>query len=143
MMRRITIVGLALTLLAVGGAGAAPDFASLQLQRYQPPKPAPFAVLGRSSRRFSTVANPTATIRVPLVTQRFARSQRFQVRFQVSCVRACRLVDRGADHRAASLAPGVAGVERVIRPSCGSASANSLPLRRPACLRASTYNQSC
>ena len=41
MMRRITIVGLALTLLTVGGAGAAPDFASLQVQPYQPPKPAP------------------------------------------------------------------------------------------------------
>jgi len=41
MMRRITIVGLALTLLTVGGAGAAPDFASLQVQPYESPKPAP------------------------------------------------------------------------------------------------------
>jgi cytochrome oxidase Cu insertion factor (SCO1/SenC/PrrC family) len=47
MMRRSTIVGLALTLLTVGGAGAAPDFASLRVQPYQPPKPAPaFALPG-------------------------------------------------------------------------------------------------
>jgi cytochrome oxidase Cu insertion factor (SCO1/SenC/PrrC family) len=47
MMHRITVVGLALTLLIVGGAGAAPDFASLQVQPYQPPKPAPaFALPG-------------------------------------------------------------------------------------------------
>ena len=42
MIRRSTFVALALTLLTVGGAGAAaPDFASLQVQAYQPPKPAP------------------------------------------------------------------------------------------------------
>ena len=41
MMRRITVIGLALALLTVGSAGAAPDFASLQVQPYQPPKPAP------------------------------------------------------------------------------------------------------
>jgi len=47
MTRRITVVGLALTLLTVGGAEAAPDFASLQVQPYQPPKPAPaFALPG-------------------------------------------------------------------------------------------------
>jgi len=47
MMRRITIVGLALALLTVGGAEAAPDFASLRVQPYQPPKPAPaFALPG-------------------------------------------------------------------------------------------------
>jgi cytochrome oxidase Cu insertion factor (SCO1/SenC/PrrC family) len=48
MMHRITVVGLALALLTVGGAGAAaPDFASLQVQPYQPPKPAPaFALPG-------------------------------------------------------------------------------------------------
>jgi cytochrome oxidase Cu insertion factor (SCO1/SenC/PrrC family) len=48
MMHRITVVGLALALLSVGGAGAAaPDFASLQVQPYQPPKPAPaFALPG-------------------------------------------------------------------------------------------------
>ena len=47
MMRRITVVGLALVLLIVGGAGASPDFASLQVQPYQPPKPAPaFALPG-------------------------------------------------------------------------------------------------
>ena len=41
MIRRTTVVLVALALLAVGGAGAAPDFASLQVQPYQPPKPAP------------------------------------------------------------------------------------------------------
>jgi cytochrome oxidase Cu insertion factor (SCO1/SenC/PrrC family) len=47
MKPRITVVGLALTLLIVGSAGAAPDFASLQVQAYQPPKPAPaFALPG-------------------------------------------------------------------------------------------------
>ena len=40
MMHRITVAGLALALLTVGGAGAAPDFASLQVQPDQPPKPA-------------------------------------------------------------------------------------------------------
>jgi cytochrome oxidase Cu insertion factor (SCO1/SenC/PrrC family) len=44
---RIAVVGLALALLSVSGAGAAPDFASLQVQPYQPPKPAPeFALPG-------------------------------------------------------------------------------------------------
>ena len=47
MMLRITVVGLVLALLTVGGAGAAPDFASLQVQPYQPSKPAPvFALPG-------------------------------------------------------------------------------------------------
>ena len=41
MIRRAGIMGLALALLTVGGAGAAPDFASFQVQPYQPPKPAP------------------------------------------------------------------------------------------------------
>ena len=41
MIRRITLVVVALALLTVGGAGAAPDFAGLQVQPYQPPKPAP------------------------------------------------------------------------------------------------------
>ena len=42
MIRRTTVVLLALALLTVGGAGAAgPDFASLQVQPFQPPKPAP------------------------------------------------------------------------------------------------------
>jgi cytochrome oxidase Cu insertion factor (SCO1/SenC/PrrC family) len=40
-IRRIGIIGLALALLTVGGAGAAPDLASFQVQAYQPPKPAP------------------------------------------------------------------------------------------------------
>ena len=47
MIRRTTVVGLALALLTVGGAGAAPDFASFQIQPYQPPKAAPaFALPG-------------------------------------------------------------------------------------------------
>ena len=51
MSRRIPVVGLALTLLTVGGAVAAPDFASLQVQPYQPPKPAPgFALPGLDGR---------------------------------------------------------------------------------------------
>ena len=41
MIRRIGVIGMALALLTVGGAGAAPDFAALQVQPYQPPKPAP------------------------------------------------------------------------------------------------------
>ncbi len=42
MIRRTTVVVLALALLTVGGVGAAgPDFASLQVQPFQPPKPAP------------------------------------------------------------------------------------------------------
>lgn len=54
MIRRITPVVMALALLTVGGAGAAPDFGSLQVQPYQPPKPAPAFTLpsldGRSVR---------------------------------------------------------------------------------------------
>jgi cytochrome oxidase Cu insertion factor (SCO1/SenC/PrrC family) len=41
MIGRGTLVVAALALLTVGSAGAAPDFASLQVQPYQPPKPAP------------------------------------------------------------------------------------------------------
>ena len=41
MIRRTSLVVMALALLIVGGAGAAPDFASFQVQPYQPPKPAP------------------------------------------------------------------------------------------------------
>ena len=41
MIHRIGILGLALALLTVGGAGAAPDFASFQVQPYQPTKAAP------------------------------------------------------------------------------------------------------
>jgi cytochrome oxidase Cu insertion factor (SCO1/SenC/PrrC family) len=40
-IRRTGIILTALALLTVGGAGAAPDFASFQVQPYQPPKPAP------------------------------------------------------------------------------------------------------
>jgi len=38
---RFTVVVATLALLTAGSAGAAPDFASLQVQAYQPPKPAP------------------------------------------------------------------------------------------------------
>ena len=41
MIRRLTFVVATLALLTTGSAGAAPDFASLQVQSYQPPKPAP------------------------------------------------------------------------------------------------------
>lgn len=41
MTRRIGILGVALALLTFGSAGAAPDFASFQVQPYQPPKAAP------------------------------------------------------------------------------------------------------
>ena len=41
MIRRTTVVVLALALLTVGGAGAAPDFASFQVEPFQPPQPAP------------------------------------------------------------------------------------------------------
>ena len=41
MIRRTTLVVMALALLTVGGAGAAPDFASFQVQPYEPPKAAP------------------------------------------------------------------------------------------------------
>ena len=41
MIHRTSLVVVALTLLTVGGAGAAPDFASFQVQPYAPPKPAP------------------------------------------------------------------------------------------------------
>ena len=41
MIRRFTLFVATLTLLIAGSAGAAPDFASLQVQPYQPPKPAP------------------------------------------------------------------------------------------------------
>jgi len=41
-MIRSIIVALALALLTVGSAGAAgPDYASLKVQPYEPPKPAP------------------------------------------------------------------------------------------------------
>jgi len=42
-IRRVTLVVATLALLTAGSAGAAPapDFASLQVQPYQPPKPAP------------------------------------------------------------------------------------------------------
>ena len=40
MIRRVTLVVATLALLTASSAGA-PDFASLQVQPYQPPKPAP------------------------------------------------------------------------------------------------------
>ena len=45
MIRRLTLVVATLALLTAGRAGAAPDFASLQVQPYQPPKPAPAVAL--------------------------------------------------------------------------------------------------
>ena len=51
-MRRTMIVALALALLPVGSAGAAgPDFASLQVQPYEPPKPAPAFALPSTDGR--------------------------------------------------------------------------------------------
>ncbi len=41
MIRRVALVVATLALLTAGRTGAAPDFASLQVQPYQPPKPAP------------------------------------------------------------------------------------------------------
>ena len=42
MIRRTTVVLLALALLTIGSArAAAPDFAALQIQPYEPPKAAP------------------------------------------------------------------------------------------------------
>jgi cytochrome oxidase Cu insertion factor (SCO1/SenC/PrrC family) len=38
---RALLAGLAALVLASGVAGAAPDFAALQIQPYEPPKPAP------------------------------------------------------------------------------------------------------
>jgi cytochrome oxidase Cu insertion factor (SCO1/SenC/PrrC family) len=43
--RRIAYAALAVALLAAAGAGAAPDFAALQAQPYDPPKPAPLFTL--------------------------------------------------------------------------------------------------
>ena len=46
MIGRRTLCAVALALLTVSGAGAAgPDFASFQVQPYQPPKPAPVFAL--------------------------------------------------------------------------------------------------
>jgi cytochrome oxidase Cu insertion factor (SCO1/SenC/PrrC family) len=44
-IRRVTLVVATLALLIAGRAGAAPDFASLQVQPYQRPKPAPALAL--------------------------------------------------------------------------------------------------
>ena len=41
MIRRAGIVAMALALLTVSGAGAAPNFKDLQVQTYEPPKAAP------------------------------------------------------------------------------------------------------
>ena len=38
---RVVVAGLALAMLATTVAGAAPDFAGMQVQPYAPPKPAP------------------------------------------------------------------------------------------------------
>ena len=51
-MIRSTIVGLVLALLTVGSAGAAgPDFASLNVQPYEPRKPAPAFALPSTEGR--------------------------------------------------------------------------------------------
>src|SRR2546425_12250469 len=50
MMRRITVVGLALVLLTGGGAGAAPALAGLHGQAHPPPQPAPGLSLPRVDR---------------------------------------------------------------------------------------------
>lgn len=51
MTRRFALVSLAVALLATASLGAEPDFAALQIQRYDPPKPAPdFALPGLDGR---------------------------------------------------------------------------------------------
>ena len=57
MIRRTTVVGLALALLTVGGAGAAPDFASFQVQPYQPPKAAPAFTLPGLDGKITSLAD--------------------------------------------------------------------------------------
>ena len=57
MMRRATIVGLALALLTVSGAGAAPDFAGLKLQPYDAPKSAPAFTLPDPDGRAMTLGD--------------------------------------------------------------------------------------
>ncbi len=44
-MRRITLVGLAVALLATAAAAAGPDYSALQAEPYEPPKPAPLFTL--------------------------------------------------------------------------------------------------
>jgi cytochrome oxidase Cu insertion factor (SCO1/SenC/PrrC family) len=41
LMKGVALAGLAAVLLMGGLAGAAPDFAAMQVQPYEPPKPAP------------------------------------------------------------------------------------------------------
>ncbi len=41
MIRRLAVTGLVAMLLLTPAAGAGPDFAALQVQPYDPPKPAP------------------------------------------------------------------------------------------------------
>lgn len=41
MKGRVTLAALGVMLLATSGLGAEPDFAALQVQRYESPKPAP------------------------------------------------------------------------------------------------------
>ena len=58
MIRRTAVVLLALALLPVGSAGAAsPDFASLQVTPYDPPKPAPAFSLPDLQGRTVTLAD--------------------------------------------------------------------------------------
>ena len=53
---RTTIIGLALTLLTISSAGAAPDFGALKLQPYDAPKPAPALTLPDPDGRATTLA---------------------------------------------------------------------------------------
>jgi cytochrome oxidase Cu insertion factor (SCO1/SenC/PrrC family) len=57
MMRRTTIVGLALALLTASSAGAAPDFAALKLSPYDAPKPAPAFTLADPDGRATTLGD--------------------------------------------------------------------------------------
>jgi hypothetical protein len=63
MIRRIiAVVVLALALPIVGSAGASPDFASLQVQPYQPPKPAPPIALPGLDGKIKDLADLKGTV---------------------------------------------------------------------------------
>jgi cytochrome oxidase Cu insertion factor (SCO1/SenC/PrrC family) len=56
-MRRIALTALAVVFLATAGAGAAPDFAALNLQPYDSPKPAPAFTLPDPEGRATTLSD--------------------------------------------------------------------------------------
>jgi cytochrome oxidase Cu insertion factor (SCO1/SenC/PrrC family) len=56
-MRRLAAVAAAVTLTAAAPALAAPDFASLQIQEYDPPRPAPPFSLPDLNGRTTTLAD--------------------------------------------------------------------------------------